>query len=67
MHHSKLCYRDQVERVAGLIDDIERAFEARDFGRLIQLGNRLATDSVIAGALAKSELEERPNGPAKAA
>lgn len=71
MERQQLRYEDQVGRVASLIDEIARAYQARDFLRLTQLGNRLATDSVIAGALAKAEREEADgradDGPAQAA
>ena len=43
--------KGQAERIAALLGEIEQAFRAEDFGRLAQLGNRLATDSVIAQAL----------------
>ena len=51
MQDQRICYDAQVDRLQGLLRDIAVAFEARDFPTLMQLGNRLATDSVIAGAL----------------
>lgn len=67
MHRYELRQGDQVRRIERLIDEIDRAFAARDFDRLTQLGNRLATDSVIAKALDDAEDEQAPTGPARAA
>ncbi len=44
-------YQAQAERIAVLLAEIEQAFAVEDFGRLAHLGNRLATDSIIARAL----------------
>ncbi len=51
MNGPRLSYEAQIERVEELIVQIDQAFQARDFPRLIRLANRLATDGVIAGAL----------------
>ena len=67
MRAQQLHYKAQVGRVANLVEEIRRAHDAHDFVKLVQLGNRLATDSVIAGALARDESERRKDGPAQAA
>jgi hypothetical protein len=72
MPYQQVRYGEQVGRVGSLVEEIKRAYEARDFARLTQLGNRLATDSVIAGALAKEDEAEDgadplASGPARAA
>ncbi len=55
-------YEAQAERIAVLLAEMEQAFAAEDFGRLAHLGNRLATDSVIARALKHRGLERDDAG-----
>jgi len=44
-------FEAHAERIATLVEEINKALGAGDFNRLANLGNRLATDGVIADAL----------------
>lgn len=67
MNGPRLSYEAQIERVEELIVQIDQAFAARDFPRLIRLANRLATDGVIAGALSNPKSKAKPVETAHAA
>ena len=52
-------YPAQSLRLAKLVAEINRAMEIRDYARLVDLGNRLATDAIIAQALEGSDRKAR--------
>ena len=60
MNSPRLSYDAQLERLGQLIEDIDEAYQVRDFPRLIRLANRLATDGVIAGALSSPGGKKAP-------
>ncbi len=55
-------YEAQTQRVAALVAEIILAYRHRDYKHLAKLGNRLATDGVIAQALSGEAPPERKAG-----
>ncbi len=52
----------QAQRIAALVAEINLAYRHRDYKHLAKLGNRLATDGVIAQALSGEAPPERKAG-----
>lgn len=57
MRPTKPDFEDEFHRLDDLVAEVQKALGARDYRRLTDLGNRLATQAVIANALSEKNSE----------